>query len=160
MIHLLSMQFHSVTNPCKNKVTQYTNPSQVSRNLLPLTTIAQCKTVEKNVLVSNIFLFKSKGPWGWLAYLLNETKEGVQCMLVKLFACKAAWLKTSRAKESGLRQLLQIVLHQGLPDNDTVAVYKTARQVQKGDHYKVNNNHIKLRKQTNKQTKKDWTKQY
>ena len=75
-------------------------------------------------------------------------------MLVKLFACKAAWLKTSRAKEPGLRQLLQIVLHQGLPDNDTVAVYKTARQVQKGDHYKVNNNHIKLRKQTNKQTNK------
>ena len=76
-------------------------------------------------------------------------------MMVKLFACKAAWLKTSRAKESGLRQLLQIVLHQGLADNDTVAVYKTARHVQKGDHYKVNNNHIKLRKQTNKQTKKD-----
>ena len=29
----------------KNKVTQHTIPSQVSRNLLPLTTIAQCKTV-------------------------------------------------------------------------------------------------------------------
>ena len=24
--------------------------------------------------------------------MLNEVKEGVQCMRVKLFACKAAWL--------------------------------------------------------------------
>ena len=78
----------------------------------------------------------------------------------KVICLQSSLVKTSRAKEPGLRQLLQIVLHQGLPDNDTVAVYKTARQVQKGDHYKVNNNHIKLRKQTNKQTNKDWTKQY
>ena len=72
----------------------------------------------------------------------------------KVICLQSSLVKTSRAKEPGLRQLLQIVLHQGLPDNDTVAVYKTARQVQKGDHYKVNNNHIKLRKQTNKQTNK------
>ena len=72
----------------------------------------------------------------------------------KVICLQSSLVKTSRAKEPGLRQLLQIVLHQGLPDNDTVAVYKTARHVQKGDHYKVNNNHIKLRKQTNKQTNK------
>ena len=33
--------------------------------------------------------------------LLNEVKEGVLCMLVKFFARKAAWLKTSRAKHPG-----------------------------------------------------------
>ena len=37
--------------------------------------------------VHQVTLFQqySKGPW-------NEVKEGVQCMLVKFFALKAAWV--------------------------------------------------------------------
>ena len=42
-----------------------------------------------------------ESPWSQLADLLNEVKEGMQCMLVKFFAHKAVWLKTSCAKQPG-----------------------------------------------------------
>ena len=38
---------------------------------------------------------------GWLKDLLNEEKEGVQGMLVKLFARKAVWLRSIRTKQPG-----------------------------------------------------------
>ena len=38
---------------------------------------------------------------GRLTHLLDEMKQDVQCMPVRFFARKAAWLKTSRAKHTG-----------------------------------------------------------
>ena len=41
-----------------------------------------------------------KGPLGLTSWFVERGEKGVQCMLVK-FSCKAAWLKTSLAKQAG-----------------------------------------------------------
>ena len=51
--------------------------------------------------LSALVLCVHESPWSQLADLLNEVKEGMQCMLVKFFAHKAVWLKTSCAKQPG-----------------------------------------------------------
>ena len=65
-------------------------------------------------ILNCIKIVNSKDPWGWLMDLLNEVKEGMQCMLVKFFAHKAACM----VKVYGM-QLTQIVPHQSLSDSIT-----------------------------------------